>query len=137
VPARPSFQNASTIISSDYDEDEADDATSEDDGEDSERAPARRKSGAVDIDEDENPAVPAPLLARLLHDGFEDGGVKIQKEAMAVVGKYVEIFVREAVARAAVEREGAGGLGVSDGFLQVRLSPMCCDRDLGTVKRDC
>lgn len=66
------------------------------------------------------PAIPPALLARLLHEGFEDKDMKIQKEAMSVVGKYMETFVREAVARAAFEREDADrGGGISDGFLQV------------------
>ena len=48
---------------------------------------------------------------------------------MAVYGKYVETFVREALARAIFEREDADkeGAGVGDGFVQVedleRITP--------------
>ena len=47
------------------------------------------------------------------------------KEANPVIAKYVDVFVREALARAAYERaEGGGG----DGFLEVCLflSPCTC-----------
>lgn len=67
------------------------------------------------------PPIPQKLLTRLLYEGFENKDVRIGKEAMEVVGKYVETFVREALARAALEREDkdrAGG-GRGDGFLQV------------------
>ncbi|KAF2492392.1 hypothetical protein BU16DRAFT_542289 [Lophium mytilinum] len=133
APSRPSFQNASTIISSsapedadsasDHNEDyaEAEEEASDEDVEIEERT--QHRPAPAQVDESERPAVPAPLLARLLHEGFEDPKVKIQREAMSVVGKYVETFVREAVARAAFEREDASGggvgMGVSDGFLQV------------------
>jgi hypothetical protein len=44
------------------------------------------------------------------------------KDANEVVAKYVDVFVREALARAAFERaEGNAGveMGVGDGFLEV------------------
>ncbi|OMP82917.1 Centromere protein X [Diplodia seriata] len=67
------------------------------------------------------PPIPPKLLNRLLHEGFQDEEMRIGKEAMAVASKYVETFVREALARAMYEREEAdqekGGAG--DGFLQV------------------
>lgn len=57
----------------------------------------------------------------MLHEGLEDKEVRIGKEAMAVTQKYVETFVREALARAMIgrqtEEESLGGAG--DGFLQV------------------
>jgi len=76
------------------------------------------------------PEFPTPLykdihygsFRRLLYEGFEDKDMKIGKEAMSVVGKYVETFVREALARAAFEREEGDeelGRGRGDGFLQV------------------
>lgn len=66
------------------------------------------------------PPIPAPLLARLLYENFEDSNTQIQKGAMNLVGKYMEIFVREAFARAKNEREtSVKGGGISDGFLQV------------------
>ena len=41
------------------------------------------------------------------------------KDANALVGKYMETFVREALARAALERESAEGREVGPGFLEV------------------
>ncbi|CBX99450.1 hypothetical protein LEMA_P086890.1 [Plenodomus lingam JN3] len=67
-----------------------------------------------------SPSIPAPLLARLLYENFENEQTQIQKGAMNLVGKYLDIFVREAFARAKHERELAvKGGGISDGFLQV------------------
>jgi hypothetical protein len=64
--------------------------------------------------------IPAPLLARLLYENFEDPNTQIQKGAMNLVEKYMEIFVREAFARAKNERElSVRAGGISDGFLQV------------------
>jgi len=75
------------------------------------------------------PPIPPKLLTRLLFESFEDKEMKIGREAMQVVGKYMETFVREALARAVFEREeggaaaaggGGGGVGVvGDGWLQV------------------
>ena len=36
-----------------------------------------------------------------------------------MVGKYMETFVREAIARAAFERSEAGGKGIGGDFLEV------------------
>ncbi|KAL1650683.1 hypothetical protein SLS58_000801 [Diplodia intermedia] len=70
---------------------------------------------------EDQPPIPPKLLNRLLHEGFQDEEMRIGKEAMAVASKYVETFVREALARAMYERDEAereeGGAG--DGFLQV------------------
>ena len=38
---------------------------------------------------------------------------------MGVVGKYMESFVRDAIARAAFERSAAGGEGIGSHFLEV------------------
>ncbi|KAL8713435.1 MAG: hypothetical protein Q9225_006779 [Loekoesia sp. 1 TL-2023] len=76
--------------------------------------------------QDPPPVIPPNLLTRLLHHHLEkkDGGItKIGKDANVLVGKYMETFVREAIARAAFERSLAEeGMGVGDGFLEVRLS---------------
>ena len=67
--------------------------------------------------------IPPNLLTRLLHHYLEkkEGGVaKIGKEANVLVGKYMETFVREAIARAAFERaQAAESTGTRDGFLEV------------------
>lgn len=70
------------------------------------------------------PAIPPKLLTTLLHHHFQNGKTKMAKDANAVVAKYVDVFVREALARAAYERgEGAGAGGtadaVGDGWLEV------------------
>jgi hypothetical protein len=120
--ARPTFQAAATIISSD-DEDEPEepepeepDIFDDDDLMEDFPSPTRQPLPVVDTP---NP-IPAPLLARLLYENFEDPNTQIQKGAMELVGKYMEIFVREAFARAKDERErGVRDGGVADGFLQV------------------
>jgi hypothetical protein len=73
-----------------------------------------------------DPLIPPKLLTRLLHHHFRSEKTKIAKDANAVVAKYIDVFVREAVARAAFERAEAqggagGGSGIADGFLEV-----CC-----------
>lgn len=67
------------------------------------------------------PTVPPKLLTRLLHHHFQNPKTKIAKDANEVVAKYVDVFVREALARAAFERNesGNGGNGIGDGFLEV------------------
>lgn len=88
-------------------------------------ATASKQMGAVD---EGPPPIPQKLLTRLLYEGFEDKDMKIGREAMNVYGKYIETFVREALARAMYEKEDAdkdGGVG--DGFVQVedleRITP--------------
>lgn len=46
--------------------------------------------------------------------------MKIGREANTLVGKYLDTFVREAIARAAFERNQADeATGTGDGFLEV------------------
>ncbi|KAF7720129.1 Uncharacterized protein PECH_001157 [Penicillium ucsense] len=70
-----------------------------------------------------DPQIPAKLLTRLLHHHFQNEKTKIAKDANTVVAKYVDVFVREAIARAAYERAGpestASGRRIDDGFLEV------------------
>ena len=72
----------------------------------------------AEADEDVNvpPVMPEKLLTALLYSHFQQPETKIGREARGLVGKYVETFVREAVARAIVERKGAAGGG---DFLEV------------------
>lgn len=71
-----------------------------------------------------DPVIPPKLLTKLLHHHFQNDKTKVAKDANGVVAKYVDVFVREAIARAAYERaEASGGArGVADGFLEVSLS---------------
>ncbi|KAI9726468.1 MAG: hypothetical protein M1828_001290 [Chrysothrix sp. TS-e1954] len=66
---------------------------------------------------DELPKIPSSLLTRILHEHFKHPDTQITKEAMVGVSKYVEIFVREALARADWERSKNGQ--ADGGFLEV------------------
>lgn len=63
-------------------------------------------------------SIPADLLTRVLHEFFAKEGTRISRDANAAVGKYMDVFVREAIARAAVEKRG-GFLEVSARFFFV------------------
>ncbi|KAM7203964.1 centromere X protein [Rhypophila sp. PSN 637] len=73
---------------------------------------------AVDAEEEEEgetrKTIPPELLTRLLHAFFEKDETRITRDANDAVAKYVDVFVREAIARAAVERRGGGFLEVED-----------------------
>ncbi|KAL7798185.1 CENP-S associating centromere protein X domain-containing protein [Trichoderma ceciliae] len=56
-------------------------------------------------------SIPKALLTRILHEFFAKEATRMSRDANAAVGKYVDIFVREAIARTAVEKRG--------GFLEV------------------
>lgn len=65
--------------------------------------------GAAD-DEDEEPpekTIPSGLLARLLHEMFEKDGTRMTGDAARAASKYVDVFVREAIARCVVERDSS------------------------------
>ncbi|KAK3396740.1 CENP-S associating centromere protein X-domain-containing protein, partial [Sordaria brevicollis] len=78
-------------------------------------------------EDEDRPTVPSDLLTHLLYEFFESDKTKITKDANEAVAKYVDIFVREAIARSVVERQGGnnggtitgGGGGVGGGFLEV------------------
>ncbi|WYZ36800.1 hypothetical protein EsH8_II_000306 [Colletotrichum jinshuiense] len=63
-----------------------------------------------DADGPEN-SIPPELLTRLLHEFFEKDDTRLSKDANAAAGRYMDIFVREAIARCVHERPG--------GFLEV------------------
>lgn len=69
------------------------------------------------------PVVPEKLLTSLLHSHFQQPDTKIGRDARGLVGKYVETFILEAVARAVVERKGGAGTmknaGSGSDFLEV------------------
>ncbi|KAL4915501.1 CENP-S associating centromere protein X-domain-containing protein [Aspergillus aurantiobrunneus] len=65
------------------------------------------------------PLIPPKLLTNLVHHNFRNEKTKIAKDANGVVAKYIDVFVREAVARAAFERAESAGGGLADGFLEV------------------
>jgi len=66
------------------------------------------------------PTFPAKLIARLLHEHFQNQETRITKEALEVVCRYVDVFAREAVARCCFGKESEEGGGGADGdFLEV------------------
>ncbi|GAM35345.1 hypothetical protein TCE0_017f03614 [Talaromyces pinophilus] len=74
--------------------------------------------------ESDEPGIPPKLMTTILHHHFQNKKTKITKDANEVVAKYMDIFVREALARAAFERADAaskdgGGRYAGDGFLEV------------------
>ncbi|TKA26653.1 hypothetical protein B0A50_04761 [Salinomyces thailandicus] len=65
----------------------------------------------------ETPGIPQNLLIRLLHEQFKDKKTQIDKNAIQVLQKYMEVFVREAIARTALakqERAEKGEMLVDD-----------------------
>ena len=69
--------------------------------------------------EDPPPTLPPKLLTRLLYHNFKDSEVRIGKEANELVGKYMETFIREAIARATIEKSESEGGGLGGEFLEV------------------
>ncbi|KAK5945804.1 hypothetical protein PMZ80_003012 [Knufia obscura] len=60
--------------------------------------------------------IPEQLVHKILNSRFETPGkTKISADARDLVGRYLEVFVREAVMRSAFEREGREGGEVGDG----------------------
>jgi solute carrier family 25 (adenine nucleotide translocator) protein 4/5/6/31 len=74
-----------------------------------------------DEGEEEEPeaTIPPALLTRLLHEFFEKDATRLTRDANSAAAKYMDIFVREAIARCAQEREG--------GFLEVGAGYGCVE----------
>ncbi|KAK7425250.1 hypothetical protein QQZ08_008270 [Neonectria magnoliae] len=72
---------------------------------------AATPSREVHTVEDEEPepekTIPLDLLTRLLHEFFAKDATRMSRDANAATGKYFDVFVREAIARAAAEKDGA------------------------------
>jgi hypothetical protein len=66
-----------------------------------------------DEDEQRQKTIPPGLLTRLLHEFFQKEGTRITKDANAAVARFMDVFVREAIARSVAEREGGSFLEVS------------------------
>ncbi|KAM5351859.1 hypothetical protein ACJ41O_004582 [Fusarium nematophilum] len=72
---------------------------------------SRNVQAAYDEEPEPEKTIPRDLLTRLLHEFFAKDATRISRDANAAAGKYFDVFVREAIARAAVEKDG--------GFLEV------------------
>lgn len=75
--------------------------------------------GQNPFDADEVQELPRALLARLVHENFDDKTVRMSKPANEVLARYMNIFMREAVARAAEGKKerlgvGTGGMAVDE-----------------------
>ncbi|RDA94796.1 hypothetical protein CP533_4260 [Ophiocordyceps camponoti-saundersi (nom. inval.)] len=70
---------------------------------------------AADTSEQTEPekTIPRDLLTRVLHEFFAKDATRISRDANAAVGKYFDVFVREAIVRAAVDKK-RGFLEVED-----------------------
>ena len=77
----------------------------------SEASDSERAAQEVDDEPEAEKSIPKDLLTRILHEFFAKDATRISRDGNAAVGKYVDVFVREAIARAAVEKRG--------GFLEV------------------
>lgn len=87
-----------------------------DDDADDTAVSGRAVGRGVEVDGDEEApekVVPPALVARLLQEMFQQEGTRMTADASRAAAKYVDIFVREAIARCIHERDGA--------FLEVRL----------------
>ncbi|ATY65716.1 hypothetical protein CCM_00241 [Cordyceps militaris CM01] len=77
------------------------------------RPHADKSAAAAAGDSTADKSIPKDLLTRILHDLFEKDATRVSRDANAAVGKYVDVFVREAIARSAVEKR-SGFLEVED-----------------------
>lgn len=69
-------------------------------------AAATVEARAIGTEADLLPLLPAPLLTRLLHESFDDKSTNVTRQANSLVARYLDIFVREAVARATEAKKG-------------------------------
>lgn len=95
-PGRPpARKEASPVAISDDDDNPLDDPRSPDGAL---GAPALSQSSDI-------PSIPRALLLRLMHEHFASKETKIDKHALAVLEKYFEIYVREAIARSLLAKK--------------------------------
>jgi len=118
-PSRPSTSTtaaAATIIDSTDEENGDFDESVLDDVHDDVGNTSTSHAAAVAMQSSQSQsAIPRNLLVRILHENFENGDTRITQDAADVLVRYMEVFVQEAMARAARENGERGG----DGFLEV------------------
>ncbi|KAL3424137.1 hypothetical protein PVAG01_03418 [Phlyctema vagabunda] len=66
-------------------------------------------------------SIPPELLTRLLHEFFQKDGTRVQQSANAAIGKYIDVFARESLARCVwLKADKAQSEGMLDnGFCEV------------------
>lgn len=73
------------------------------------------------------PQIHPKLLTALFHHFFKNEKTRISKDADALMAKYMDLFVREAIARGKLERdlvnESKGTTGPADNFIEVLFFP--------------
>ncbi|MCJ1402696.1 hypothetical protein MMC11_005917 [Xylographa trunciseda] len=95
-------------------------SSDEDDEPEVTRDSSSEATNSATILQDASLTIPPKLLTTLLQHHFEDKQMRIGRDAKAVIGKYMETFVREAIARAAFERSEATSGQVRGGdFLEI------------------
>ena len=109
--------------------DEVDDETTEQEADDASDADMMLAEITHDLSADEalEPSIPIPLLHRIMHHSFKNPEeTKLSTDARACMGRYIETFIREGIARCAFEvgekaTEGRSdsALGHDDGWLEV------------------
>ena len=113
----------------DSEEDNDDDEPTEQEPDDTSDADMMLAEITHDLPEDSalEPSIPIPLLHRIMHHSFKNPEeTKLSTDARACVGRYIETFIREGIARCAFEvgekaTEGRSdsALGHDDGWLEV------------------
>ena len=113
----------------DSEEDNDDDEPTEQEADDASDADMMLAEITHDLPEDSalEPSIPIPLLHRIMHHSFKNPEeTKLSTDARACVGRYIETFIREGIARCAFEvgekaTEGRSdsALGHDDGWLEV------------------
>lgn len=103
-PGRPPIRKeASPVAISDDDDNLLDDQVSPNDAL---GAPVPSQSGDI-------PSIPRALLLRLMHERFASKKTKIDKHALAVLEKYFEIYIREAIARSLLAKKEEVEIGAA------------------------
>jgi hypothetical protein len=136
---RPAVREQEPEDDDDDDDDAADDSLLDDEAEGEEDEvddePTEQEADMMlaeithDLSADEalEPSIPIPLLHRIMHHSFKNPEeTKLSTDARACVGRYIETFIREGIARCAFEvgekaTEGRSdsALGHDDGWLEV------------------
>lgn len=113
---RSNARESSDESSNPFDSAEDEDVDQEAEEEEAPPPPRRQQAAGTAANRSSEPekTIPKNLLTRVLHEFFEKDATRISRDANGAVGRYMDVFVREAIARAAVEKRS--------GFLEVRMT---------------